>query len=209
MDNSAAPEWTPAPGPRRPVANVLRALKRSFRLRGRASRAEFWWYTLFSVAVVTLLAETLDLILVADGVERNGLGWSALRAEFINYPTSSLVECLLLPASVAVFWRRLNDIGWPGWLALTFLVMTVAAYVVAPTPGDILPDMLPADPLSTPPRLSFWDIMSSEYGWPYLAMMMGQVAGMIVYIVVGLRKSAPRNAHGPHPYAPPTSDVFR
>ena len=177
-------------------------------LRGRASRAEFWWFTLFSAAAL-LLTGFLDLAVVPEGHDRPPIGWPALTAEFANYPVSSLLEWLLLPAGVAVFWRRLNDIGWPGWLALSFALITVLTYLIAPDSSGADQFMVLLETQGRSWLGRWWYIMVNRVGAPFIVLGLLQLLAGALYIVAGLRSSAPRNAHGPHPYAVPESHVFR
>ncbi|MBF2753791.1 MAG: DUF805 domain-containing protein [Gammaproteobacteria bacterium AqS3] len=79
-----------------------------FRFRGRASRAELWWFVLFVVAA-SLVIDLVDRhVLKTDGFGRRHL----LTAAFSVWA--------FIP-SITVLVRRLHDVGWSGhwvWLLL-------------------------------------------------------------------------------------------
>ncbi|WP_164871833.1 DUF805 domain-containing protein [Solirhodobacter olei] len=82
---------------------------------GRASRSEFWWFT---------LAVTLAYVVAAPALGFLGLA-------LFDDPLSGRAARLLLGFALLVPWlsagyRRLHDIGWPGWPILLPSVMTLA-----------------------------------------------------------------------------------
>lgn len=88
------------------VAAVKRCLtERYFDFHGRASRSEFWWFTLLTTIVYAVARAVLDsgAYHYATGYER--LGMYVLAAVCI----------LLFSPSVAVQVRRLHDVGRSGW----------------------------------------------------------------------------------------------
>ena len=96
---------------------------------GRASRSEFWW---FALAIV--------LISVAIGF----LSVPILRLGIFGLLVQPLLALLLfLPLSAAGY-RRLHDIGWPGWpflvpLGLTALSSRPAYFLMWFLGGDARP----------------------------------------------------------------------
>ena len=121
----------------KPMVSFPEAIKSCLRqyvgFRGRATRAEYWWWVLGMVAA-TILLSILDGIIFGFDVD-----------------SASVFEPLfwlatLLP-SLAVTARRLHDIGRTGWWqlvwiavgvfgALPFVVMLVVALVSAGISGD-------------------------------------------------------------------------
>ncbi|WP_075291052.1 DUF805 domain-containing protein [Pararhizobium arenae] len=98
---------------------------------GRASRSEFWWFTLFNF-LVNIVASLVDLL---------------IGTEFIS-AISALV--LLLPA-LAVGVRRLHDTDRSGWWILLGLVpligiiVLIVWYATEGTRGDNRFGPIPAD----------------------------------------------------------------
>jgi len=78
---------------------------------GRARRAEYWWFILFSLAA-TLAAAAVDQI---------------LQPHQSGGPVSSLVSLALFLPQLAVTVRRLHDTGRSGWWLGGFIVYLIAA----------------------------------------------------------------------------------
>ena len=89
---------------------------------GRARRAEYWYFALFS----TIISIVLSLV-----------------GELINFPALSTVYTLavLLP-SIAVGVRRMHDVGKSGW----FILIPIYNIILACTAGDTGPNEYGEDP---------------------------------------------------------------
>ncbi len=83
--------------------------------RGRARRAEYWWFVLFTV-LVSLVAGIIDGML--GTMAQSGVGFVGTIASL----------ALLLP-SLAVTVRRLHDTDRSGWWVLAFLI-PIAGFVL-------------------------------------------------------------------------------
>ncbi len=114
---------------------VKTCLRKYATFSGRASRAEFWWFFLFSL-VVNLVSGILGAFL------------------------SFLVGIALLVPGLAVGARRLHDIDKSGWLQLLWLVPVIGwailiYWAVQPSgpanPYGAAPDPLAQDPVAIPP----------------------------------------------------------
>ena len=108
------------------VTTVLQKKYADF--NGRASRSEFWWFTLFAF-VVNMLA---NIIFGAIG-----LGFLAM-----------IVSLALLVPSIAVAVRRLHDRDMIGWWVLLGLVpvINIALLVICALEGTTGPNKYGADP---------------------------------------------------------------
>lgn len=94
---------------------MIEPLRKYARFSGRARRAEYWWFALFTT-VMGVAAGVIDIILGFD-IERNG-------------PVGAAVSLGLLVPSLAVSVRRLHDLGRSGlWLILPVLGLFVAALI--------------------------------------------------------------------------------
>ena len=81
---------------------------------GRASRSEFWWFYLFTV-LVYVAASIVDAVFI---------GFLGRQAPYFVFGMMVVVVLFIPTAGIA--WRRLHDIGVPGWVNLPWL----AVYVV-------------------------------------------------------------------------------
>ena len=93
---------------------VRACLGRYVQFSGRAIRAEFWWFLLFAVGV----------FLITDGIDQAVFG---PYGDGFLLPLAQLA--LFLPL-MAVTWRRLHDMGKPGWVALFPLAFTTVFFSV-------------------------------------------------------------------------------
>ena len=82
----------------------LDVLKKYVVFSGRASRSEFWWFTLISLIVSIVLQ-------VIGGMMDQGTTISSIYSLAVLLPT------------LAVGTRRLHDIGRTGWWQLLFLTL--------------------------------------------------------------------------------------
>jgi uncharacterized membrane protein YhaH (DUF805 family) len=116
-----------------PVEAVRNAFQQYASARGRASRAEYWWWVLFNAAIQLLLG---------DG------------------PLAALAVLALIVPSIAVLVRRLHDLDRSAWSLLVALipavglVILVVALALPGTSGSNRygPPRAPAAPPSEPWR---------------------------------------------------------
>jgi uncharacterized membrane protein YhaH (DUF805 family) len=101
------------------IAAVRSVLSQYVEFGGRARRAEYWWFVLFTV-LVGVVTSILDLAL---GTEFEGsIASSGLFSLIANL-------ALLLP-SLAVAVRRLHDTDRSGWWILIALIPLIGAIVL-------------------------------------------------------------------------------
>ena len=113
--------------------------------KGRATRAEYWWWALFTF-IVTLPLNLLYNPGSQAGIEAamaagdQGALWTALSASFFN-PTIlpvALVSLVLFLPSLAVTIRRLHDIDRSGgwfWIVLVPIAGSIVLLVFALLPS--------------------------------------------------------------------------
>lgn len=87
----------------------LKVLKDYAAFEGRASRSEFWYFTLFHFIALIVLV-------MVDGVLANLIGLPFLT---ILYALGTFIP------SIAVFVRRLHDAGYSGWWYLLNLLIPI------------------------------------------------------------------------------------
>ena len=101
-----------------------------FKFSGRAQRAEFWWFYLFT----TVASLALEFV---DGIVGSAIGLPVF-AEFT--PLSSLFSLLTLIPTLALGWRRMHDIGKSGWWSLLplmpFVIVGVALGIAFSSPEN-------------------------------------------------------------------------
>ena len=107
---------------------VASGFRNYFRFSGRAQRAEYWWFYLFTV-LVTIGLSILDMSVF--GIEFTSETFS---------PMSDMFSLAVLVPTLSLGWRRMHDIGRSGWwnfLILAPLAWMVAALIVFTVPeGD-------------------------------------------------------------------------
>ena len=80
--------------------SIETCFKKSFQIKGRASKSEFWWFTLFYFIAIFLLV-------------------------VINETLAIIFLLIILPASICVTVRRLHDQGKSGF----FYFISIIPYV--------------------------------------------------------------------------------
>jgi len=103
------------------------AMKKYAVFRGRARRAEFWWFTLFFV-LISCVAEVINSIVVEDSVQ--------------NRWFSNIVSLVFLLPNLSVSWRRMHDLGKSG--AFTFI--PIYNIILSATAGVTGPNEYGPDP---------------------------------------------------------------
>ena len=112
----------PEAGTQSPIGYVQKCLRLYFDGKGRARRAEYWWWVAF-VVIVSLLASALDVAISGVNPYTGGPN-----ASFVY----GLVALALLAPGLSVLSRRFHDVGLSGWLvAGAFGAYAVGAMLVA------------------------------------------------------------------------------
>ena len=90
---------------------------------GRASRSEFWWFTL-AVLILSIIVSIIDGAVVAPM-----LGFEAF-ADEAGEPLRVIESLVLLLPSLAVAVRRLHDIDRSGWWYLIIVIPIIGPLVL-------------------------------------------------------------------------------
>ena len=107
-----------------PIKYYVQAFQKYSQFSGRATRAEYWWFYLVTVAV-TILASILDM---------------ALSIPFVSISTIYFLVSFIPNLSIQV--RRLHDVNKSGWYILLNFVIIIGwiwlliLNVLDSTPGD-------------------------------------------------------------------------
>ncbi|WP_284974135.1 DUF805 domain-containing protein [Arthrobacter sp. efr-133-TYG-104] len=133
------PLWAPYYGA--PIgAAVKRFFKKYTAFTGRASRSEYWWWTLVSFIVSTVL-NILASVIGAAGATVSDSGATVPGAGAIPfYILLAIWGLATIIPSLALLVRRLHDGNFSGWLALLVLVPFLGALAV------LVLSLLPSNP---------------------------------------------------------------
>ena len=85
--------------------SIETCFKKSFQIKGRASKSEFWWFTLFYFIAVFLLF-------------------------FINEIAAFIFIIFILPASICVTVRRLHDQDKSGFFYFISIIPYVGGFIL-------------------------------------------------------------------------------
>lgn len=122
--SGAPPLWAPYYG-----APFAAAVKRFFKkyadFSGRASRSEYWWWTLVSSVVGIILN-----IMVQSGVHYTAYGSTAGPGTFIGGILALIFLLATFIPSLALIVRRLHDSNKSGWMILLGLIPFAGAIIL-------------------------------------------------------------------------------
>lgn len=118
------PLWAPYYG-----APFAAAVKRFFKkyadFSGRASRSEYWWWTLVSVIIAVVLN-----IIVQSGVHYTAYGSTAGPGTFVGGALLVIFGLATFIPSLALSVRRLHDSNKSGWMILLGLIPFVGGIIL-------------------------------------------------------------------------------
>ena len=102
-----------------PLTAISTAFAKTFTYSGRASRSEYWWYSLFYF-LVCLVCAFLDTMTMIGLVQEHGEQAFTLGALLT---LKSLYACIILiPPFLSLSVRRLHDAGFSGfWMLICFV----------------------------------------------------------------------------------------
>lgn len=142
-----------------PLDAITSCLSQYATIRGRASRAEFWFFKLFNTVIIWVLTLVMGIavmiVLLRAGAFKPGAHPNPTAILFIMSAAGLWMLAMLLP-SAAVAVRRLHDInrsGWWYWLYLIPLAGLVLMLVWNCERGTAGPNRYGRDPLMPGP----WD----------------------------------------------------
>lgn len=88
---------------------------------GRASRSEYWWFQLFYVLVMAVLAVVV-IFMIDDTGESSGPAYFAMALAGIVF-----LGFFLPILSVTI--RRIHDLGYSGWWYLAYVILSIIPYI--------------------------------------------------------------------------------
>ena len=115
--------------------SIQTCFRKSFTLKGTASRSEYWYFALF--ILLTVFAWIILLIVVVASI---GDHYSET-ANLLGFGALAIFNLCILPASICVTVRRLHDIGKPGTYYFIGLIPYIGGaillyFLVKPTKED-------------------------------------------------------------------------
>jgi uncharacterized membrane protein YhaH (DUF805 family) len=120
------PLWAPYYGAPFPVA-VKRFFKKYATFSGRASRSEYWWWTLVAIVVSIVLNIIISAGAPATTASSLGSGPANGPGATFGYILLAIWGLATLVPSLALSVRRLHDGNFSGWLVLLILVPFLGA----------------------------------------------------------------------------------
>lgn len=128
---------------------VRRGFKKYATFAGRASRSEYWWWTLFTTIVLVALGIPGAVL----GIESSPDGGQTPGPAGVPFLVAvGLFYLAILVPSIALTVRRLHDAGFSGWLILLGLIPSVGGIillvfaVLPPSPNGARYDPAPPPP---------------------------------------------------------------
>lgn len=115
--------------------SISTCFRKSFTLKGTASRSEYWYFALF--ILLTVFAWIILLIVVVASI---GDHYSET-ANLLGFGALAIFNLCILPASICATVRRLHDIGKPGTYYFIGLIPYIGGaillyFLVKPTKED-------------------------------------------------------------------------
>lgn len=115
--------------------SIQTCFRKSFTLKGTASRSEYWYFALF--ILLTVFAWIILLIVVVASI---GDHYSET-ANLLGFGALAIFNLCILPASICAIVRRLHDIGKPGTYYFIGLIPYIGGaillyFLVKPTKED-------------------------------------------------------------------------
>nr|WP_223252972.1 DUF805 domain-containing protein [Arthrobacter sp. AFG7.2] len=107
------------------AAAVKRFFKKYATFSGRASRSEYWWWTLVSIIVSIVLN-----IVITAGINYTGYGPTAGLGTLIGILLAATWLLAFFIPSLALSVRRLHDSNKSGWMLLLALVPVAGPIIV-------------------------------------------------------------------------------
>ena len=154
---------------------------------GRASKLEFWWFTLLGIIVhmVQIPVQTLAMFIAAET--------SSVTVQFV-LPIVIMISAIIVVYIpwMAVGCRRLHDIGWQGWPVVILFVLYLPLAIPFPLRLALI---MGAGDSGSPFLLFFGTIL--VYG----SSLTLPIAAILAYFLS--RPSEP----GPNKYGPPPPEV--
>lgn len=164
-----------------PLTAIRRVYARYFTFRGRASRGEFWWFTLFYMIVLIVLS-IVDFNLIDSPYA----------------PFSSLFMLLNIFPVYTVSTRRLHDTGNSGWWMVAQFVVPIVLMAVAGVAFFQQLNALDTTGDAATPDGFLQGLLGSFLIY-LLSGLASLVLSIIILVMLGRRGDLRENRYGPPP----------
>ncbi len=118
----------------------MAVLRKYGQFSGRSRRLEYWGFMLVNAIIVTVLA----ILLTTVGREAGANGYTAVGYTIIAVMVG--YGLFVLVPSLAVAWRRYQDIGWAGAVSIVGWFFPLLTFIVALIPGNQAANQYGPDP---------------------------------------------------------------
>jgi uncharacterized membrane protein YhaH (DUF805 family) len=96
------------------IESTTSAMTNIISWKGRASRSEFWWFTLF-ICLVTILTIIADLVIFGEEM--------LLMEPYAVVNFTNIFNIFIVLPSLSVTFRRLHDVNKSGWWLLLYFTL--------------------------------------------------------------------------------------
>ncbi len=103
--------------------SVITCFKKYVTVKGRASRSEYWWFTLFNVLVSLFIGFGIGFITII-------LAWDTNFSDMVFDITINTLTLIIMLPAICVSVRRLHDTDRRGWWVLLWLIPLVGGIVM-------------------------------------------------------------------------------
>lgn len=189
--------------------NAKQIFQHGFHFRGRSTRYQFWNFILFTFLVSIILVIINSVVfgptvttqfkvtVNASGEQINKL------SELKSYNSGwlgTIFSLIVLIPSMAVAWRRMHDVGRPGYL----IFLPLAGAAVAAALFFVTSHSVPIDKSNFPEGVDLSDtVRLPNNALSFVVIWLAAVVSFIVTIVFLARRSQP----GPNNYGPNPNEV--
>lgn len=116
------------------------AISKYAQFSGRSRRKEYWSFMIVNAVV----AVVLSVLLATVGVTAGESGYTAVG--YVIIAVLVVYGLFVLVPSLALAWRRYQDIGWAGALSIVGWVIPLLTFIVAFIPGNAGENQYGPDP---------------------------------------------------------------
>ncbi len=161
-----------------PIDWAKRPLSKYADFKGRAPRAEYWWYTL------ALIVAAVVISIIESMIGLNGMIWG------VYGPLTVLLWLATVVPSIAVGVRRLHDTNRTGW----WMLLPILPYLLAGVLGGA--------------AVAGGGGLGAGLGVAAIFMFVGFICALVVLVFLVMSGTPGDNRFGPNPYGTSAPDAL-